>query len=70
MHLARRSYSILCLGLLLLPAALFASPKIVIDSADFNVGDVREGEATSFKHTFVVKNTGDSTLVIEKVKPG
>lgn len=70
MHLARRSYSILCLGLLLFPAALFASPMIAIDSADFNVGNVREGEAKSIKHTFVMKNIGDSTLVIEKVKPG
>ena len=50
--------------------SLVAGPKITVDNADFNVGIVIKGTQKSIKHTFIIKNTGDDTLKIEKVKPG
>lgn len=58
------------LGLMLVPAAISAGPKISIDSIDFDVGSLHEGQFKSVKHSFKVKNTGDSVLVIQSVKPG
>jgi hypothetical protein len=55
---------------LLAPAALFASPMISVDTVDANMGIIYEGKVTSIKHIFKVKNTGDSVLVIQSVKPG
>lgn len=60
----------LLLGALALPAALFSAPAISVDSVNFDIGTIHEGEMKSVKHTFKVKNTGDSVLIIEKVKPG
>jgi hypothetical protein len=42
-------------------------PKIIIDEKVFNFKTIYEGE--SIVHTFTVKNGGNDTLVIEKVKP-
>ena len=47
-----------------------AAPMIKGDSADFNMGIFKEGEKKAIKHTFIVKNTGDALLKIEKAKPG
>ena len=47
-----------------------AVPTIKVDSADFDLGVMKEGEQKSLKHTFIVTNTGKDTLKIEKVKPG
>ena len=58
------------LSLMLVPAAISAGPKISVDSADFDIGTIHEGQFKSIKHTFKVKNTGDSVLVIQSVKPG
>jgi len=55
---------------MVMPAALLASPMATIDSIDANLGNVIEGQVTSAKHVFKVKNTGDSVLVIQSVKPG
>lgn len=41
---------------------------ITIDSANYDAGILQEGEVKSIKNTFIVKNTGDSPLVIEQVK--
>jgi hypothetical protein len=54
----------------LAPAALFASPNISVDSADANIGTILEGQSGTIKHVFKVKNTGDSVLKIQSVKPG
>ncbi len=56
--------------LLLFFVSLKAAPMIKVDSADFDMGTIKEGEHKSIKHTFIIKNTGDSVLKIEKVKPG
>lgn len=58
-------------GMLLMPAALFAKGAMIsVDSADFSIGTVHEGNVGFVKHTFKIKNTGDSALVIKQVKPG
>ena len=57
-------------GTLLVAFSLPAAPMISVDSANFDFGTIREGEQKSVKHTFKIKNSGDDTLVIDKVKPG
>ena len=59
--------------LFLLSTLLFtltAAPKIEVDKADVDIGILKMGEKKSIKHTFIVKNTGTDTLIIEKAKPG
>lgn len=58
------------LATLMAPAALFASPMVQVDSLDANLGAIIEGQVTSAKHIFKLKNTGDSALIILSVKPG
>ena len=43
-------------------------PKISLDSAQYDVGEIYEGEEAV--HTFIVKNTGTAQLNISKVKAG
>lgn len=43
-------------------------PKIVVDSAFHDYGEVLRGEKVS--HTFVIKNQGNATLIIKSAKPG
>jgi hypothetical protein len=57
-------------GLAALPSSLFATPQIEVDSSDFDVGVVREENFSKVKHSFLVKNTGDSLLSIIAVRPG
>lgn len=70
MHLKNRRMRNLILGVMTIPAVLFASPNISVDSADFDLGTLLQGEVQTAKHTFKFKNTGDSVLVIKQVKPG
>lgn len=51
-----------------LPVA--GAPRITVDSAHFDVGIIYEGEKSKISHTFIIRNNGDDTLVIEKVRPG
>jgi len=48
----------------------FASPQISVDSATFELGTIYDGALPSATHVFKVKNTGDSVLRIQQVKPG
>jgi hypothetical protein len=57
-------------GTLLVAFTLPAAPMISVDSADYDMGTIREGAQKAIKHSFIVKNTGTDTLLIEKVKPG
>lgn len=43
-------------------------PEITIDVPSHDVGEIYEGE--SIVHSFSVKNTGNTTLNIERVKAG
>ena len=42
-------------------------PKISIDTPAFNLGEIDEG--TPITHTYIIKNTGNEDLKIEKVHP-
>ena len=56
-----------------LPVVVFgltAAPNIEVDNAYYDAGTIMEGTTEKISHTFIIKNTGDDTLVIEKVKPG
>lgn len=44
-----------------------AAPKIEVDNATLDFGEVREGDLVT--HTFVLSNAGDETLIIEKINP-
>ena len=70
MHTIARKVMAIGFGTLVVAFSLPAAPMISVDSADFNIGTIREGEQKSIKHTFKITNTGDDTLIIEKVKPG
>jgi hypothetical protein len=52
----------------LLPAVIFAGPKITVDTSVFDVGTVFDGKNKTFKHVFKVKNTGDAPLVISSIR--
>lgn len=52
----------------LLSACAEGQPKIRCAEPRFDFGEVYEQE--SYTHEFVLENTGDADLVIEKVKPG
>ena len=65
MHAAKNT---IVAGLLLVPALLFAAPVPKLDSANFDVGVLREGATTTVKHTFYIKNIGDSTLKLTWVR--
>jgi hypothetical protein len=54
----------------IIPAALLASPKIEVDTADYNIGAFIEGQAQTVKHVFRITNAGDSALIITNVRPG
>ncbi len=48
-------------------AAPKPAPKLVVDAATYDFGQVKEGEEVS--HTFIVKNEGKAELVITNVSP-
>ena len=53
-----------------LVSVTFAGPKIEFDAKTFNCGNVIEGKTDKLEAVFIVKNTGDSLLKLENVKPG
>src|SRR5271157_5081066 len=55
--------------ILLSAAAMFASPKIVIDKTSFQCGPVIEGKTEKLHAQFIVKNSGDAVLKIN-ARPG
>jgi hypothetical protein len=46
------------------------APEISVDTVNYDLGVIYEGKKDSVMHTFKVKNTGDSVLIIKSVKPG
>jgi len=56
------------LGILSMQLAVTAAPMISVDSADVDAGTVYEGAGKKIKHTFILKNTGDEPLIIQKVR--
>ncbi len=54
----------------LVSSSLWAAPMMTVDTVDHNLGTIREGSKASVSHSFKIKNTGDSVLVIRDVRPG
>jgi len=52
----------------LIPAVIFAGPKITVDTPVCDIGTVFDGKNKSFKHVFKVKNTRDALLVISSIR--
>jgi hypothetical protein len=55
-------------GILAFPFTLISAPILSIDSADYDLGAVYQNENKSVNHTFQIKNTGDSALIITDVR--
>ena len=68
MYLNSFTHKGLIIGLLTLPFTLISAPMLVIDSADYDIGEVYQHDTKSVNHTFQIKNIGDSTLIIKDVK--
>ncbi|NLI15065.1 MAG: DUF1573 domain-containing protein [candidate division Zixibacteria bacterium] len=47
---------------------LLAAPKIQVDRKDWDFGQVCRN--ATIRHAYVIKNVGDSTLTIKRVKAG
>jgi hypothetical protein len=58
---------LLLICMLLLPAILYAQPSIEFDGEKKDVGTVKAGDP--IQHEFMVKNTGDKELIIDKLVP-
>ncbi len=59
-------YLLLLLTFLILPTTVLAAPHLQAETALFNFGRVAEGSKT--EHTFRFQNTGDTPLIISKVR--
>jgi hypothetical protein len=68
MHLIRRIDSLFLLLLIGLPFSIISAPVLSVDKADFNLGEIYQDDNNPAQHTFIITNTGDSTLVIKEVK--
>jgi len=58
------------LAVISLAGLVNAGPKIFVDSADYDLGGIKEGSKKKVLHQFAIKNTGDEVLRITKVRPG
>jgi hypothetical protein len=56
---------IMCVGMI---STVLAAPKIEVNEKEWDFGIV--GQKANLRHSYWVKNVGDSTLNIIKVKPG
>ncbi len=70
MSLKNSLYAVVTACSVVVPGSLSASPQIKVDSANFNIGIVKEENSVIARHTFIISNPGDSTLVISNVRPG
>jgi hypothetical protein len=59
-------YLLLLLTILILPTTVLAAPRLQAEAPLFNFGKVAEGSKT--EHTFRFQNTGDTPLIISKVR--
>ncbi len=53
---------------LMLLSSVLAAPKIQIDKKDWDFGTVCRN--ANIRHAYIIRNVGDSTLTIKKVRPG
>ena len=57
-------------GLIFALSLAYAGPTIEFDTKTYDCGFVIEGKTERLHATFIVKNSGDSVLAIERVQPG
>ncbi|MBN1128843.1 MAG: DUF1573 domain-containing protein [Chitinispirillaceae bacterium] len=69
MQCSTRQWAVILTGMVCLPFQPFAGPMIDIDTTEFNLGIIREGEKSIIKKVFSFKNAGDSDLVLRNVRP-
>lgn len=55
---------------LALTGTVLAAPEIEVDSANFDIGAIKEGTKDKVTHVFKLKNVGDEPVRIKSVKPG
>ena len=48
----------------------FSAPIIEVDTQHVDLGSIREGSVKRVRHVFTIRNKGDETLIISKVKAG
>jgi hypothetical protein len=70
MNIVLRSTLVLGSSLCLMAAPVLAGPKITVDKPEVDIGAQPEGKVKTVEAVFKIKNTGDATLHIKKVKPG
>lgn len=56
------------LTVILISASLYAAPKASVAQSMYEFGSVPEG--TVIKHSFIISNMGDETLLIKNVLTG
>jgi hypothetical protein len=54
--------------ILLCSVAALAGPEVIVDTIEARFGALMEDSVSVLSHTFLLKNTGDSTLVISLIK--
>jgi hypothetical protein len=71
-HLKTRTPFFILAVFILLPAFsfIYGGPVIEVDKPDFDAGSIRREERQIIRHLFKIKNSGDDTLKISRVKPG
>ncbi|MBN1129202.1 MAG: DUF1573 domain-containing protein [Chitinispirillaceae bacterium] len=52
------------------PSMLAADPMISVDAENYDVDTIIQGQVQVIKHTFKIRNTGDSVLLIANVRAG
>jgi hypothetical protein len=58
-----------CLYFFYFPVGIMAAPQVVVDTADYNAGNIREESQFFIRHVFTIKNAGDEPLKIVSIKP-
>lgn len=61
--------SIIFIAVHLVVSSSFSSPEIQFDTKTFDCGTVKEGKTDKLSAVFIVTNTGDSVLKLERVRP-
>lgn len=57
-------------AVLMVVFSVSSDPRIAFDTKEFDCGIVEEGRKEPLKAYFTVSNTGDSPLILKKVRPG
>ena len=56
-------------GIILFNSPTWATPKITVDTANIKLGYIFQKNLKDLSHKYVITNTGNKPLVINRVKP-